>query len=704
MSQFVIEIGTEELPARFFPKLDRDLAQGIAAGLDAARLDHGPVRTLATPRRIAVLVDGLAGTQPMEEELVTGPPAKVAFDADGGPTKAAQGFARTHGVDVAEAFVQATDKGEYLAVRKTVGGADALDLLPAICAAAVAGLQFPKKMRWGSGDFGFGRPIQWLLALLDDQVVPFELAGLTAGRITHGHRVMGPGPFEVASAADYEAVLADKGHVAADPEARRATVRQAADALASKVGGSVVWNDPLLDEVIGLVEHPNVILGDFDPSFLECPREVLLTTMETHQKCFGVQGQGGALMPHFIATLNLEPADTALVRKGWERVLRARLEDARFFWRDDLNHDFESWLAGLDKVIFIRGLGSVGDKSRRMEALTAWLAETIGPGAAGCAPDQAARAGRLAKADLVTGLVGEFDELQGIMGGIYAGKKGEPEAVARAIYEHYLPEGPSSPVPSSAPGALVAMADKADTLLGCFGLGKIPTGANDPNALRRAVLGIVRIVLEHGLRLDLMALLAQAQQGYQDVSGGVDWKLDPAEALAKVNEFVAQRLRVFFRDKGFDTLVVEAAVGAGINDVWALGARVAALAEFSARDDFQQAVLTFKRAANIIVKQAGELGQGLDGSYDAALFAEPQEKALAKAVEAMAPRWDALWAEDDFPALLGLLGELRPVVDAFFDNVMVMCDDVAMKENRLQLLMALVGRLGRLADFSALQV
>ena len=536
--------------------------------------------------------------------------------------------------------------------------------------------------------------------MLDHEVVPFELAGITAGRVTFGHRVHGPGPLEVPSAADYEAVLADKGHVVGDPEARRATVRESADALAAEAGGGVVWNESLLDEVVGLVEHPNVILGDFDPSFLECPREVLLTTMETHQKCFGVQGPDGELKPHFIATMNLDPKDTALVRKGWERVLRARLEDARFFWRDDLSHGFDAWLAGLDKVIFIRGLGSMGDKSRRMQALTRALAETLGPDAVGCTPDEAARAGRLAKADLVTGLVGEFDELQGIMGGIYAGKKGESDVVARAIYEHYLPEGPASPCPSSKLGALVAMADKADTLLGCFGLGKIPTGANDPNALRRAVLGMVRIILEHGLRLDLADVLSRAQQGYE----GVDWKLDPAEALAKVEEFVAQRLRVHFRDKGYDTLVVEAAVGAGVSDVWALGARVAALAEFSARDDFQQAVLTFKRAANIIVKQAGEMGSRLDGGYDASLLAEDQEKALAQALEDMAPRWDALWAADDFGALLGLLGELRPVVDAFFDNVMVMCDDAAVRLNRLQLLMALVGRLGRLADFSALQV
>ncbi|WP_461209537.1 glycine--tRNA ligase subunit beta [Desulfocurvus sp. DL9XJH121] len=694
MPTLILEIGAEELPARFFPKLSDDLGQLIASGLDEAMIPHGEVTTYATPRRVVALVADVAEARDSVEELVTGPPRRVAYDDAGEPTKAAQGFAKTQGVDMADCFIQQTDKGEYLAARKTVGGGASLDFLPAVCEAAVSGLQFPKKMRWGSLDFGFGRPLKWLLALFGGKVVEFELAGLTSGRSTCGHRVHGPGPFEVADADAYMGVVRDKCRVILNREERRALIRAEADKLAAQAGGRVVWNDDLLDEVVGLEEWPVVILGDFDPSFLEVPREALLTSMESHQKSFGVEGPDGKLLPHFIPTLNLEPKDPALVKKGWERVLRARLEDARFFWKTDLEADFDQWLKGLDTVIYLKGLGSMGDKTRRLEALAGALAREAAPELT----DDAARAGRLSKADLVTGMVGEFDELQGIMGGIYAARKGESQAVADALYQQYLPAGPASPVPASLAGAVLSMADKADSLAGCFGLGKVPTGANDPYALRRAALGIIRILLAFNLRLDLEGILRTAQQCY----AGIDWKLSPDEALAKLMEFFAGRLRAHFTGQGFETLVVDAALGAGFNDLPALAGRVEALAAFAKRPEFGQDVLTFKRAANIIVKQAG--GMDLTGAYDASLLADAEEKALAARLEEMIPSWDALWAKDDFAGLLDVLGQLRPAVDAFFDNVMVMCEDETLRANRLNLLQALVSRLGRLADFSALQV
>ncbi|MGE4298574.1 MAG: glycine--tRNA ligase subunit beta [Desulfovibrionaceae bacterium] len=696
MSNFVLEIGTEELPARFLAGLESELAAAFGAALAEAKLGCGGVRTLSTPRRLAIMIHGLDAVQPEAEEEVSGPPVRVAFDAEGKPTKAAQGFAKTQGVDLADAYTVKTDKGEYLAVRRKTGGARTIDLLPALCERIVAGLNFPKKMRWGSRDFGFGRPVRWFLALLDAEVVPFTVADTPSGRATCGHRVMGAGPFEVDHADSYLAVLADKAKVVGTSAARKAIVTSQADELAAAAGGKVVWKDSLLDEVSGLVEYPRVILGKFDPSYLEVPREALLTCMESHQKSFGVEGADGTLLPHFVSTLNLEPKDLSVVTKGWERVLKARLEDARFFWKADLACEFDAWLAELDKVIFLAALGTVGDKSRRMEALCRWLAERVDPAMA----DDAARAGRLAKADLVSGMVGEFDELQGIMGGIYARRKGESGVTADAIYSHYLPTGPDSPVPATLAGALVSMADKADTLIGCFGLGMIPTGANDPYALRRCALGISRIIMEKGLRIDLGAFLKAAQDAY----AGQRWKLDPADALAKAEEFVGLRLKNLFMSQGYETVIVDAALGAGIADVWALRARVEALAAFRKEADFQQAVLTFKRAANIIRKQGGEAGGTLTGAFDAALLQEDAEKALAGELGAMAPRFDALWAEDDFAALLGLLRELRPHVDAFFDNVMVMCDDAVLRGNRLNLLMALVSRLGRLADFGALQV
>lgn len=695
MPEFILEIGTEELPARFFPRLHEELGEAVAKALEERRIDFSGLRTFATPRRVVLHVAEVAPAQRREEELLTGPPRRIAYDAEGAPTKAALGFAKTQGVDIADCFIQTTDKGEYLAVRRMTGGEATLGLLPAVCEAAVAGLQFPKKMRWGAREFGFGRPIQWLLALFGAEVVPFALAGVASGRSTRGHRVLGPGPFEVAEAGRYFEIVRESGRVILDPAERRTMIRERADALAREAGGRVVWKEDLLDEVVGLVEAPLPVLGDFDPSFLEVPREVLLTSMESHQKSFGVEDAQGALLAHFVTTLNLEPRDPALVKKGWERVLRARLEDARFFWKADLRADADAWLGRLDKVIFLAPLGTVGDKTRRLEGTCAALAGAVAPELRAVA----ARAGRLSKADLVSEMVYEFDELQGVMGGIYARRRGEPEAVADALYEQYLPAGPGSPVPQSLAGALLSVADKADTLAGCFGLDMIPTGANDPYALRRAALGIIRIILHHGLRLSLGELLARARGAYAD---GVAWKLPEAEAQARLLEFFAGRLKAYFTARGHQTLVVEAALGAGFDDVWALAARVDALGEFAREDDFAQAVLTFKRAANIIVKQGG--AAAVDGGYDKALLAERAEQALAARLEAVAPVWDELWARDDFASLLGLLRELRPDVDAFFDGVMVMCDDAALRANRLNLLGALVGRLGRLADFAALQV
>lgn len=432
---------------------------------------------MSTPRRAAVLIEDMNPVQKHKEEVVFGPPTRAAYAADGAPTKALEGFARTHGLTVDDVFRVQTEKGEYVAVRKRMGGGAAKDLLARVCPAIITALPFAKRMRWGAHAFAYARPLHWILALLDADVVPFSVGPVISGRETRGHRIHGPGPFAVEHANQYLTVVADSCAVTLDPAERRRAIVQSGEAQACHVGGQVLWKNSLLDEVQGLSEHPVPLLGDFDPAYLEVPREVLLTSMESHQKSFGVENREGGLLPHFLTVLNLTPEDTELVKRGWERVLRARLEDARFFWRADLRENFELWLEKLDQVIFIGALGSMGDKTRRLETLCRWLAER-------CAPKftaQAARAGRLSKADLVTGLVGEFDSLQGVMGGIYAERKGEPQAVANALKEQYLPAGPDSPLPQCALGALLSLADKADTLAGCFGLGMIPTGAADPN-------------------------------------------------------------------------------------------------------------------------------------------------------------------------------------------------------------------------------
>jgi len=705
MSEFILEIGTEEMPARFVPGLGTELETLFERLLTEARIDHSGVKAYATPRRLVAHVSGLGLTQRLEEEVVSGPPVRIAY-ADGKLSKAGEGFAKTQGVTEADLFVQQTPKGEYLAARRKVGGGKTLDLLPELCLNALKSLSFPKRMKWGNLEFLFGRPLRWVLALLDADVVPIEIAGLTSGRVTLGHRVLGPGPWTVDAAGDYFDTIRDKANVVLDARERLELVRAEGNRLAAELGGSVVWDDGLLLEVANLVEYPRPILGEFARQYLQLPAQVLLTSMQSHQKSFGVKGADGSLLPYFLTTLNIEPTSMAVVKKGWERVLKARLEDARFFWEADLKTDSAAWLTKLDSVVFLGPLGSMGDKSRRLEALCAKLAEACDLSVA-----DMARAGRLAKADLMSEMVYEFDSLQGVMGGIYARQKGESELVAQAIAEQYLPAGPDSPVPATVSGALLAIADKADTMAGCFGLGMIPTGAADPYALRRAALGISRIIMEHGLRLKLDEVLAWAQEGYEkaeghaEVDAGVKWKLVPAEARAKMLDFFGQRLRALFASgEGADSRVADAAIGAGFNDIRTLKARFDALTTFSHQPDFEQAVLTFKRAANIIRKQGAEADAALTVTINDALMETDEERVLAAALRESAGRFEELWAADDFAGLFAMLGELRPSVDAFFDGVMVMAEDPGLRQNRLNMLFALVERLGRLADFSALQV
>ncbi|WP_028571412.1 glycine--tRNA ligase subunit beta [Desulfonatronum lacustre] len=695
---FILELGTEEMPAGFLAPLERQLAADLTQALETARIQAAPVRTASTPRRLTVFCPSMDQHQQVMEELFIGPPWKAAFGPDGQPLKPALGFASGHGVEPSQLFAHETPKGAYAAVRKQVGGGRGTDILPGLLADIIAGLTFPKKMRWADGDTAFGRPLRWILCLLGADVVDVRYAGVVADRMTYGHRVMGRGPWNVREAGEFFSILADQGQVVLESAVRRKTVIAQGDDLAAGRGARIVWKDRLLDEVTQLVEHPVPVLAGFDPSYLELPREVLLTSMEQHQKSFGVEDASGNLLPNFLTVINLRPKDERLVRKGWERVLRARLEDARFFFRADCRASSATWLNMLENVVFLAPLGSMGDKCRRLERLTGVLAKTFLPESR----EQAARAGLLAKMDLVSEMVKEFAELQGTMGGIYARRQGEADLVAQAVAEQYLPAGPDSPVPTSRLGALLAMADKADTLTGCFGLEMTPTGANDPYALRRAALGICRIIMEHGLRLDLEQLLADAQETY----GPIAWKVAPGESRAKLMDFFGQRLKAYFQGQGYPTRIVDAAVGAGFADVWALRAKVEALLRFSKEPEFTASVQTFKRAANIIRKQAADNADGssLSGACDKALLVEPQEKALAEAWQAIIPRWEEMAAQDRYADMLALLLEIKPFVDDLFDNVMVMCPETELRINRLNLLKSLVDRFDVLADFPALQV
>ncbi|WP_027722669.1 glycine--tRNA ligase subunit beta [Maridesulfovibrio zosterae] len=697
MADFILEIGIEEMPARFVPRLGIDIKDIFSELLEENMIDCESVEAFATPRRLTLFVKEMSAMQRQIVEEVSGPPARIAYDADGNPTKALEGFAKSQGIAIEDIYTLETDKGDYLAAKKTVGGGKTIAILPELCTTAIKKLSFPKRMKWGNLDFAFGRPLRWMLCLFGADVVDFELAGLTSGRKTFGHRVMGAGPWDVATAADYFSVIKEKCSVVISPDERGEFVRSEGDKLASELNGSVVWKESLLQEVSNLVELPMPIIGNFDESFLELPKEVLLTSMESHQKCFGIQKDDGELLPHFLCTLNLIPKDMDLVRKGWEKVLKARLEDGRFFWKKDLDTDFSVWLEKLEHVVFLGPLGSMGDKSRRLERLAALIAGKIDASL----QTEMARAGRIAKADLVSEMVNEFDKLQGMMGGIYASKRGEDEVVCKALYEQYLPAGAESPVPSTIGGAIISMTDKADTLVGCFGLNKIPTGANDTYALRRAALGIVRMIIEFGFRVDIVEIMDMAYDGY---AKNIKWKLEKTEVIEKLGDFISSRLRAYFTGQGYETRVVDAALGAGFRDVTALKARVEALAKFAETDGFEQSVLTFKRAANIIKKQDSEREATLTGGFEIDRLVEKQEIELATKLDETADRFEELWENDEFGKLFAILGELRPVVDAFFDNVMVNCEDKGLRFNRLNLLQALVDRLSRLADFGALQV
>lgn len=695
MSMFVLEIGTEELPARFLSGTEKELAERFSASLSEAGYAFASLTTCSTPRRSVVTVEGLDAVQPANEETVTGPPARIAFDATGKPTKALEGFARTLGVELSALTKIQTDKGEYMAGIKKTGGTPTVEVLATLCPSIISGLPFAKRMHWGDGTFLFARPIRWILALFDKDVVSFELGKVLSGRVTQGHRVLGPGPFTIADAADFASTITEQGAIMLRAEDRRAHIIAEGDRLASAIDGKILWVPGLLDEVQGLVECPVPLLGDINPSFLELPREVLLTSMQSHQKSFGVEGNDGKLMPHFLTVLNLRPKDLSVVKKGWEWVLRARLEDGRFFWKTDLASTFDDWLNELDSVIFLAPLGSMGEKTRRISSLCRWLAKATQQD-----EELAARAGRLSKADLVSEMVGEFDTLQGIMGGIYARKKGEPDAVADALAEQYLPSGPESPVPATELGSLLSIADKADTLVGCFGLGMIPTGAADPYALRRCALGITRIMLEQGYRFDVKALFREAQILY----GERKWKLQPTEALAKLEEFFSARVKNYFLAQGNETLLVEAVSAVDADNVWCVGQRLEALTAMSRKADFAQSVQTFKRVANIIRKQGNDAGVELTGSWTTALLQEPAEKVLAEQLDTLVSDFETRWSADDFDGLFAMLAALRPAVDDLFENVMVMCEDPALRANRLNMLKALALRMDRLADFSALQM
>jgi glycyl-tRNA synthetase beta chain len=701
----LIEIGCEDLPARYVQPLTAALAQGVAEGLARRGVSHAPARSYATPRRLAVLLHEVAAQQPEQAIERRGPALSAAYK-DGQPTPAALGFAKSCGVAFEQLEKLETDKGAWLVYRSLQPGRATLELLPEIVEESFASMDalVPKRMRWGAGSETFVRPVQWLCALFGGDVVPLARFGLQAGRVTYGHRFHAPGPIPLANAAFYEDKLRH-AKVWADFASRRAEIKRLAEAEAAGLGGRARITDALLDEVTALVEWPAVVSGRMEARFMALPPEVIIATIEHNQRYFPVFGADGRLLPYFITISNIESRDTTQVVAGNERVVRPRLADALFFWDQDRKQPLEAHLAALKQLLFQKGLGSVADKSGRIAEIASQIADDVGE-----SPQKARRAAELCKADLVTRMVFEFPELQGIMGGYYAKDWCEDETVAAAIGEHYLPNQSGGPIPATRLGQVLALADKLDTLAGIFALGLKPTASKDPYALRRAALGVLRILIEGELDLDLAALLELALQ-QQPV------QKDRAAVLEELLRFHWERLRAYYLDAGVAVEVFEAALATGVTRPLDFHLRAQAVREFVRLPEAAQLAAAHKRVRNIL-RQAREKSLHPADGFSAAL-AEPSERALQEAMQLLrASHAEALQAAQPttgrladwvtrptlarYVSALRALAALQGPIDRFFDEVMVMAKDPAVRANRLALLAELDALFRGVADISCL--
>lgn len=682
-AELFFEIGTEEIPAGFLPPAMADLERLLRRELEEARIPFEAVRTFATPRRLAIAVSGIAAGQERQELTVAGPSVQVAFDPQGNPTRAALGFARANGIDVAGLSRMTTDKGEYVFISKVLEGRPTADLLPQILPRVIAGIPFKKSMRWKDLDIRFARPIHWIVALFDGAVVPFSFGNLESGNVSRGHRFMAPQPFPVRGLASWLEEC-ERHFVIPEPDKRKAIIAREIERTAHAVGGEINPDPALLEEVSYLVEDPTAVCGSFEEKYLQLPRELLITTMRGHQRYFTVSAPDGRLLPRFVTISNTRAEDLSVVARGNERVLRARLADAMFFWNEDRKEKLESRLDALKNVVYQAKLGTSYEKVMRFRELALALAEQFDPEAR----ELTDRAARLAKCDLETGMVYEFPELQGVMGREYARLEGEHPRVAMAIYEHYLPTQAGGALPTDNVGAFVSLADKIDTVCGCFGVGLIPTGTADPFALRRCTIGILNILLDRGFRIPVPDLVGRAL----DLLAG---KLTrpQAEVRAEVVEFIRARFFNMLTSQGYPHDLVDAVLAASFTDPLDAQARVMALAGMKSQENFEPLAVAFKRIGNIIK-------EGLDQPVDPALFEAPCEHELYGTLQKVRGEVEARVGTGDYAAVLLAIATLRGPVDAFFDGVMVMAKEEAVRRNRLALLTA-IARLSRgIADFS----
>ncbi len=710
MSELLLEIGTEEIPAGFIPKALAAMEGLLAKMLSDARLAPGKIKAMGNPRRLVLHVESLSGSQPDEVRTVTGPPKRAAFDASGNPTKAAEGFAKGQGVRVEDLKVIETDKGEYISATVEEKGLQATAVLSELLPRFILSIPFPKSMRWADREIRFARPIHWILAVFGGEVVHFELDGIKSGELTRGHRFLSPGVFRV---KDFDAYIHQTrdNFTIVDPEVRHEMVRRQVEQAAASINAKALPDEGLLEEISFLVEYPVAVLGNFDREFLMLPKEVLVNSMREHQRYFALTDLHGALMPNFITISNTKAEDMDVVRAGNERVLRARLSDAGYFYEHDLKKPLSGRVDDLKKVVFQIKLGTTYEKVTRVVKLAEYAAGLLYKNEK--ITKDASRAAYLCKADLVTGMVYEFPNLQGIMGGEYARKTGENEEVSKAISEHYYPRFSGDSVPSTPAGTCVSIADKIDTIAGIFSIGKAPTGSEDPYGLRRSALGIIAMIYAGGFRISLKSLISQAVsllsltprppgegQGVRVLKENKAAKTEaaPAAALhAAILDFFRQRVSGQLTVEGYAYDTTDSVLATHFDDILDVRERVMAISEFRKSGDFTAFIAAFKRVANIIP-------EGFRESLDEGLLSEPAEKDLYYHYKEIRDEVFSHIEGGRYGLALARIAGIRPFVDRFFEDVMVMDKDVRVKNNRLALMGLLAGMFLNIADIRKIVV
>jgi glycyl-tRNA synthetase beta chain len=701
----LFEIGCEEIPAGMILKASQELKAILVKHLSAIGLVDEPtaqasIETFGAPRRLVAIARNIQLKQEDVTREISGPPKAVAYDAAGQPTRAALSFAEKQGLPVSKLTIVSTPKGEYVVAKQRILGRTAVEILRTVLPEAIREISWPRSMIWtGAQSPRFVRPIRWIVALLDGKVVPFSYADVRAGKHTDGHRFLGKRSIPVSGPRDYEAKL-KKNFVTCKPDVRRKKIETELRTLTTPKGLRRHEDAGLLELVAYLNECPSVILGKFDPAFLALPDEILITVMRGHQKYFAVESRNGDLAPHFLAVINLPRDPKGLIRAGHERVLRARFADAQFFWETDQKTRLGDYLPKLAAVTYERRLGSYADKVERMRSIARWLSEQWFSG--GIAQADVAgsdRAAELAKCDLVTEMVGEFAELQGVVGGLYARAQGEPDEIAWAVYDQYKPVGLDDPLPRNLTGCAVALADKLDSLVACFAVGALPTGSSDPFALRRAALGIVKIILEKNLPLSLSAAISAAAKSLKDHAPRIE---APDSVQKQVLDFLLERARYILRERrGYAYDEINAAFAAGADDLGDAAERVAALKAIRDTKNFAPLAASFKRIRNILEKSAGK-GDKAQGAVKQDLLRDAAELQLHTVAQRIGEEVTRLKKEKKYRKALEKISELRPAVDFFFDKVLVMVEDEDVRRNRIALLGTLLKEFSNIADFSEL--